>query len=248
MGRKGTTLNELHYYKTFYKIQEKFNNVLEHQYDKFLCKDDQVLRYIAMYLLENYKGQYNIICTASSDCEERCKQLNAWLNEKKALYTSNGKCSHHNVLWEQYIEELWKQLQHDTKDEEKCTRVVINNDFPTKWLIPSCNNSNPVKIETTCPETPLPKESLCPGTTAPKSSSCKAVLTTTYVVFGILLFAMYFLRFSSVGMKLNNLIRGKKIKKRNMRKENNECFRSPDNSDMESLDRRFNVIYNSLQN
>ncbi|SBS91716.1 PIR Superfamily Protein [Plasmodium ovale curtisi] len=221
-------LKEIDYYKIFYKIQEKFNNVLEHQYDKFLCKDDQVLRYIAMYLLENYRGQYHFACTDASDCKERCKHLNNWLNEKKALYTSNGKCSHHNVLWEQYIEELWRQLQNDTEDEEKCTRVLINKDFPTQWLIPSCNNSNPVKIETNCTKPPEPQERECPLSKAPTSSSCKA--------------------FSSVGMKLNNLIRGKKIKKRNVSKENNESFRSPDNSDMESLARRFNVIYNSLQN
>ncbi|SBS92259.1 PIR Superfamily Protein [Plasmodium ovale curtisi] len=245
---KQAALKEVDYYKIFYKIEENFHNVLEDTYETFLCEDDQVLRYIAMYLLENYMGQYHFACTAASDCTERCKHLNNWLNEKQALYTSNGKCTHNNKLWEQYIEGLWKELQRDSGEDKKCERVKLEKKFPVKWLISSCNNSNPVKIEKSCPEPPEPQEKECPLSEAPKSSSCKAVLTTTYVVFGVLLFSMYLLRFSSIGMKLNNLIRGKKIKKRNMSKENNESFRSPDNSDMESLDRRFNVIYNSLQN
>ncbi|SBT55645.1 PIR Superfamily Protein [Plasmodium ovale wallikeri] len=221
-------LNEVDYYKTFYKIQEKFHNVLEYEYENFLSKDDQVLRYIAMYLLENYKAEYHAACTLSSDCKERCKHLNNWLNEKQAVYTSNGKCTNNNKLWEQYIEGLWNELQRDSGDDKKCERDKLKKNFPVKWLISSCNNSNPVKIVTSCPEPPEPQEKDCPLSEAPTSSSCKA--------------------FSSVGMMLNNLIRGKKIKKRNMDNENNESFRSPDNSDIESLDRRFNVIYNSLQN
>ncbi|SBS80886.1 PIR Superfamily Protein [Plasmodium ovale curtisi] len=230
-----TTLNELYYHRTFNKIQEKFNNVLEHEYENYLCKDDQVLRNIAMYLLENYKGQFYGICTHLSDCNERCKHLNTWLNEKRAIYTSNDKCTRNKELWDKYIEKLWVKLQQDLGSGIECNRSPLTQKkFPDNWIIPSCNNTIPVEVTRSCPEPPPPKDVVCPVSTTPTSSSCKAVLTTTY--------------FSSVGMKINNLIRGKTIKRRISNKEYNESFGSDDNSNVESLDRRFNVIYNSFQN
>ncbi|SBS95685.1 PIR Superfamily Protein [Plasmodium ovale curtisi] len=248
MVKTGKKLSVGDYYDIFFKIRDEFNSLMDDEYAEYLYKEDQVLLNIALYLLENFKGGYIYSCNEEKDCNERCTYLNKWLNEKKALYTSNGNCTHNNKLWEQYIEGLWNELQRDSGEDKKCERVKLKKKFPVKRLIPSCNNSNTVKIEASCPKLPEPQEKECPLSEVPKSSSCKAVLTTSYVVFGVLLFSMYLLRFSSVGMKLNNLIRGKKIKKRNMGKENNESFISPDNSDMESLDRRFNVIYNSLQN
>lgn len=147
-----------------------------------------------MYLIENYKGKYNIVCTATSDCAKRCSHLNTWLNEKQALYTSNGKCTHHNKLWKQYIEALWTQLQQDSGKEVKCERVILNKRFPDKWLIPSCKNSNSLEMKSSCPDPPVAKDQECPSLVVPTCSSCKTVLTTTYVIFGILLFTMYLLR------------------------------------------------------
>ncbi|SBT73249.1 PIR protein [Plasmodium ovale] len=257
---KPESLKELNYYKIFFKVRHEFNTVVDGKYDEFLYKEDQVLLNIALYLLENYNGDYVFYCGTSSDeCKDRCNFLNTWLNEKKSLYTSNGKCTHHNALWEQYIEGLWNKLASDEEQGKKCNRVLSTKVFPSKWIFSSCNNSNPVKIQPSCPDTPVcaigdprvvslhSQEHSCPPANCP-TSSCKAVLTTTYIVFGILLFAMYLLRFSSVGMKINNLIRGRKLKGRNVDNETDESFRNNDNYNMESLDGRFHVIYNSLQN
>ncbi|SBT84926.1 PIR protein [Plasmodium ovale] len=246
----------------FYTLRGTFNNIDDNEHRKFLNNSDQTLRNIALNLVENYKAQYEV-CKTKNDYKECCNYLNKWLNEKRALYTSNAKCKSHNELWEHYIEGLWTKMQeHVEKEEEKCKRKVSGPDFfQDKWIISSCNNSQSIVIQDSCPEVAEPKEKECPPTIPPTSSSCKAVLTTTYVIFGILLFSMYLLRvlkkilysilyivFSSVGMKINNLIRGEKIKRRDADKENNESFRSYDNSNVESLDRRFNVIYNSFQN
>ncbi|SBS92871.1 PIR Superfamily Protein [Plasmodium ovale curtisi] len=246
MGRKLSVEN---YYNIFFKIRDKFNNVIDDDYVEYLYREDQVLLNIALYLLENFKGEYIYSCKEDIDCKERCTYLNKWLNEKKALYTSNTKCKNHNDLWGHYIERLWEKMQEGVEQSKRCQREVLEKQyFQDKWIIPSCKNENSVEMESSCPETDMAKKEECSSVVAPTSSSCKTVLTTTYVIFGILLFSIYLLRFSSVGMKLNKLIRGKNIKRRNMDKEINESFRSRDNTDMESLDRRFNVIYNSLQN
>ncbi|SBT02646.1 PIR Superfamily Protein, partial [Plasmodium ovale curtisi] len=223
------------FYDMFYTLRGTFNNIDDNEHRKFLNNSDQTLRNIALNLVENYKAQYEV-CKTKNDYMECCNFLNKWLNEKRALYTSNAKCKSHNELWEHYIEGLWTKMQeHVEKEEEKCKRKVSGPDFfQDKWIISSCNNSQSIVIQDSCPEVAEPKEKECPPTIPPTSSSCKAVLTTTY--------------FSSVGMKINNLIRGEKIKRRDADKENNESFRSYDNSNVESLDRRFNVIYNSFQN
>ncbi|SBT74245.1 PIR protein [Plasmodium ovale] len=245
---KVSALKELDYYKIFFKIRYNFNAVVEDEYEEYMYKNDQVLQNIGIYLVENYNSDYKA-CKINDDCLDRCKNLNTWLNEKKALYTSNGKCSKNNELWKRYIDKLWDKLQQDMEEEHRCQRDIgSEKEFHKKWIVPNCNNSVPVEEVRNCPEIPPPKESVCPVPTTETSSSCKAVLTTTYVVFGILLFFMYFLKFSSVGMKLNNLIRGEKIKRRNMDKENNDAFIGENYSNMDSLDTRFNVIYNSFQN
>ncbi|SBT73836.1 PIR protein [Plasmodium ovale] len=244
---KSSKFDKGEYYDTFFLIRSIFNNVGDNEYSKYLHENDQVLRNIGMYLVENYKNAYSY-CEMSADCKERCEYLNKWLNEKQALYTSNGKCTYNDKLWAHYIEELWKQLENESGKEEKCERVKTNREFHEKLLNNSCKNGTPVEMPRNCPEPVLPKEKPCQALMDPTSSSCKAVLTTTYVVFGILLFAMYLLRFSSVGMKINNLIRGRKLKGRNVDNETDESFRNNDNYNMESLDGRFHVIYNSLQN
>ncbi|SBT54922.1 PIR Superfamily Protein [Plasmodium ovale wallikeri] len=236
------------YYDMLVVIRGTFNSVKEDEHSRYLYDNDHVLKNIALYLLQNYESSYKH-CKMDSNAQDCCNYLNKWLNEKKSLYTSNTKCNSHNVLWEHYIEKLWEKMQEDEVEDERCNRDTFGPKyFHEKWLSPSCSNDSPVDIPKECPEQPSYKKHECPPAVAPTSSSCKTVLTTTYVVFGILLFFMYLLRFSSVGMKLNNLIRGKKIKRRNMDNENNEAFRGENDSNMDSLDTRFNVIYNSFQN
>ncbi|SBT83528.1 PIR protein [Plasmodium ovale] len=250
MGKtKKTPLSEADYYKIFFKVRDTFNNVTDEQYNEYFYRNDQVLLNIALYLLENFKGDYVYCNMINNDCLERCNYLNKWLNEKKSLYTSNGKCTNNSVLWEKYIEGLWTKLQDSVQHENKCIRVSLKEEkFDNNLIIPSCSNAIAMEIQGNFPDAPATEKPECPVTIVPTTSSCKAVLTTTYVVFGILLFFMYLLRFSSVGLKLNNFLRGKKIKSRNMNYENNESLSSDNNYNMESLDRRFNVIYNSFEN
>ncbi|SBS95536.1 PIR Superfamily Protein, partial [Plasmodium ovale curtisi] len=234
-------LSDGEYYDIFFKIRNTFNNISDEDYAEYLYKGDQVLLNIALYLLENFKGDYKYFCDKDEQCTERCNYLNKWLNEKKALYTSNTQCKSHNDLWERYIEQLWHKMQEDVAQNKRCQRNISDKkSFKEKWIISSCNSNNPVQGEKECPHSassslptppalPLhPQERSCPFSVDPKTSSCKA--------------------FSSVGMKLNNLIRRKKIKRTNMDKKNNESFRSDNNSNLESIDKRFNVIYNSFQN
>ncbi|SBS89127.1 PIR Superfamily Protein [Plasmodium ovale curtisi] len=232
------------YYKIYFKIRSSFNNNQDNEYGDYLHASDQVLRNIAMYLVENYKADYKNTCDIFDDCKERCEYLNTWLNEKKALYTSNGKCTNHSTSWEKYIEGLWKKLEEDAEEQKKCKRIPLTEkNFDKKWITQNCNNSTAAEVPRNCPDVSLPKDPVCPMSVNPTSSSCRIVLTTTYVVFGILLFFMYLLRFSSVGMKINNIIRGEKIKERNIEDE-----RTHEHSNNEFIDRRFNLIYNSLKN
>ncbi|SBS93199.1 PIR Superfamily Protein [Plasmodium ovale curtisi] len=226
---KKTPLSEAAYYKIFFKVRDTFNNVTDEQYTEYFYRNDQVLFNIALYLLENFKGDYVYCSTVNDDCLERCNYLNTWLNEKKSLYTSNGKCTNNSVLWEKYIEGLWTKLQDSVDHVNKCNRVPLKADkFDKNHIIPSCSNAIAMEIQGNFPDALATEKTECPVTTVPTSSSCKA--------------------FSSVGLKLNNFLRGKKIKSRNMNYENNESLSSDNNYNMESLDRRFNVIYNSFEN
>ncbi|SBT54953.1 PIR Superfamily Protein [Plasmodium ovale wallikeri] len=248
MTGTGKKLEKGDYYDSFFKLRGTFNNIRENEYTQFLYNKDQVLRNIALNLIENYEAQYKL-CKTSNENKECCNYLNKWLNEKKAIYTSNTKCKSHNDLWEHYIEKLWKEMQQDVQEKERCQRNTSGPQyFPSQWIIPSCDNDNPVEILSSCPEVPRYKDPVCPSTNTSTYSSCKSVLITTYVVFGFLLFSMYLLRFSSVAMKLNNLIRGGGKNERNTDKDTNESFRYHENNNMETLDSRFNVIYNSFQN
>lgn len=204
---QGKELSVGDYYNIFFKIRDTFNNVTEEYYKEYLYKGDQFLLNIALYLLENYNGDYKYFCDIDKERKERCDYLNRWLNEKKALYTSNTKCKSHNDLWDRYIERLWDRMQEGAEENKRCQRNVSDKKtFQDIWIIPSCNSSNSVEIEKSCqhaeppfvPTAPAlashPQDHACPSSVAPITSSCKAVLTTTYVVFGILLFFMYFLR------------------------------------------------------
>ncbi|SBT01738.1 PIR Superfamily Protein [Plasmodium ovale curtisi] len=226
------------YYDFYFITRGIFNSIKDNEYSEFLHNSDQVLRNIGLNLVENYDAQYKV-CKMSNDSKECCNYLNKWLNEKRALYTSNQACKSHKDLWEHYIEGLWKKMQAELEEEDQCKRDNTGpKHFQDKWIIPSCNIITPIKVEKSCPNVPAPvpetRKQECPSQAAPTYSSCKAALTTTY--------------FSSVGIKINNLIRGKKINKRNTDEENNDSFRSDDNFNMESLGNRFNVIYNSFQN
>ncbi|SBT72143.1 hypothetical protein POWCR01_000011800 [Plasmodium ovale] len=125
-------------------------------YDNFLHKTDQALRNISMYLIENYKGDYEScrIQDSGTQCKDRCKFLNIWLNEKKSIYTSNGKCTFYNKLWEDYVENLWKKIDESIENPYKCQRDLNSsgNNFPEDKFSQYCNLSPSEVSLLTCPD------------------------------------------------------------------------------------------------
>ncbi|SBT01343.1 PIR Superfamily Protein, partial [Plasmodium ovale curtisi] len=217
-------------------IRILFNNNSGGQYDKFLHKTDQVLRNISMYLIENYKGDYSH-CGQLKDCVNRCKYLNEWLNEKKAIYTSNGKCSYYNQLWKEYIEDLWDEMDRTMSTEHKCQRDsnFTGKEFPEQKFSLYCNLSPSDVLSHTCPDRAY-------------ANSCTTMLTVTYVVVGIILLYMYFSKFSNLGNKIKHLIKNKIGIGNHMDVQENEELLSSQNDTMPSINRRYNLSYNSPRN
>ncbi|SBS84753.1 PIR Superfamily Protein [Plasmodium ovale curtisi] len=139
------------YYDLFFKIRTSFNNNTDAEYDKFLHESDQALRNIGMYLIENYKGDYSN-CVSNNDCTQRCTHLNLWLKEKKSIYTSNGKCTFYNKLWEEYIEKLWDKLDESMQNPNKCTKDAnfTEKTFPDDKISVYCNLSPSDALTLTC--------------------------------------------------------------------------------------------------
>ncbi|SBT02549.1 PIR protein [Plasmodium ovale] len=233
----GQLLTDGKYYQIFYKIRDTFHSNTDNDYDEFLHKTDQTLRNIGMYLIENYKTDY-YLCPQSkggNDCEERCKYLNAWLNDKKSIYTSNNKCAFYNKLWQDHIEKLWDKLDESMQSPNKCKRDgdLSNRRFPEDKYSVYCNLSPSDVLSLTCPDKAY-------------ANSCTSMLTMTYVIVGIILLYMYFSKFTNLGNKIKNLIKNKIGIANHMDKQHNdELLRSSQNDTMSSINRMYNLSYNS---
>ncbi|SBT55357.1 PIR Superfamily Protein [Plasmodium ovale wallikeri] len=232
----GKMLNNVTYYQIFYKIRETFNSNPDNEYDDFLHKTDQTLRNIGMYLIENYKGDYSY-CTPNEDCTERCSYLNAWLNEKKSIYTSNGKCDFYNKLWQDHVEQLWNKLDGNADQGKKCKRDgdLSNKKFPKEKFSVFCNMNPSEVLSYTCPDKAY-------------DNSCTTMLTVTYVVIGIILLYMYFSKSSNLGNKIKNIIKNKIGIGYSTDEENNDELLSSENDTMSSINRMYNINYNSSRN
>ncbi|SBS91105.1 PIR Superfamily Protein [Plasmodium ovale curtisi] len=233
----GNILNNPKYYQIFFRIRETFPTSKNAEYDEFLHKTDQTLRNIGMYLIENYKGDYSY-CSSEKDCPERCKYLNAWLNEKKSIYTSNGNCDYYNKLWQDNIEKLWNKLDESMKGEEKCGRdkSLSGKTFPNDQFSIFCNMNDSYILSLTFPDKTYAK-------------SCTTMLTMTYVVVGIIFLYMYFFKFSNLGNKIKNLIINKiGVRNHTDEHDNEELLRTSQNDTMSSINRMYNLSYNSPKN
>ncbi|SBS92893.1 PIR Superfamily Protein [Plasmodium ovale curtisi] len=238
---EGKSLTKADYYDLFYKIRISFTNNTEGQYDKFLHKTDQVLRNISMYLIENYKKDYYFSCPIApggKDCTERCRHLNSWLNEKKAIYTSNGKCAYYNELWEEYVENLWKKIDDTEQSEYKCIRNgnLSGKTFPSDKFSEYCNKTPLEVLSLTCPDKAY-------------ANTCTTILTMSYVALGIVIIYLYLFKFSNLGNRIKNLIRNKlRIGSHIDEHENDELLRNSENDTMSSINRMYNINYNSPRN
>ncbi|SBT55953.1 PIR Superfamily Protein [Plasmodium ovale wallikeri] len=236
VGRK---LTPEEYYEVFFKMRTSFTNNMDSEYDKFLHKTDQALRNISMYLIENYKGEYEScrFVDSGKHCQEYCKYLNEWLNEKQGIYTSNAKCSYYNKLWKDYVEDLWIEMDKSTIAQYKCQRDTKINakEFPKEYFSEHCNLSPSDVLSLTCPDKDY-------------ANSCTTMLTVTYVAVGIILLYMYFSKFSTLGNKIKNLIKNKIGIGNHMDKEENEELLSTQNDTVSSISRMYNLSYNSPRN
>ncbi|SBS92566.1 PIR Superfamily Protein [Plasmodium ovale curtisi] len=237
----GKVLTTAQYYELFFKIRDTFNSNNDGEYDKFLHNTDQTLRNISMYLIEHYKNDYYYICSSApsgNECTQRCKYLNTWLNEKRAIYTSNGKCSYYNELWKNYVEDLWNEIDKTWKTEHKCIRNATssNKEFPEKKISLYCNLSPSEVLSLTCPD----KDYV---------SSCTTILTITYVGVGIILIYMYFSKFSNMWNRIKSKIKSKiRIGDNTDEQDNDELLRNGENETMSSINRMYNITYNTPRN
>ncbi|SBT56700.1 PIR Superfamily Protein [Plasmodium ovale wallikeri] len=231
------SLTDGKYYQIFFKIRDSFNNNNDHEYDQFLHKTDQTLRNISMYLIENFKGDYDAcrIVDTENDCEKRCKYLNTWMNEKKAIYTSNGKCSYYNELWKTYVEDLWIEIDKSMNHQHKCTRSanLSTNKFPSDKLSEYCNKTPLEVLSLNCPDKAY-------------ANTCTTILIMSYVALGIVIIYLYLFKFSNLGNRIKNIIKHKlNIGGHMDEQENDELLRNSENENMLSINRMYNINYNS---
>ncbi|SBT56952.1 PIR Superfamily Protein [Plasmodium ovale wallikeri] len=234
----GSTLSKGQYYDIFFKIRDNFTGNNDGEYDNFLHKTDQALRNISMYLIENYKNDYYYICPiakSGNDCEERCKYLNDWLNEKKSIYTSNGKCNYYNKLWKDYVEDLWDEIDKTMDNQYKCIRNgnLSGKTFPSDKLSEYCNKTPSEVLSLTCPDKAY-------------ANTCTTILTMSYVALGIVIIYLYLFKFSNLGNRIKNIIKHKlNIGGHMDEQENDELLRNSENENMSAINRMYNINYNS---
>ncbi|SBT30665.1 PIR Superfamily Protein [Plasmodium ovale wallikeri] len=160
------------------------------------------------------------------------------VKQKKAIYTSNGKCSYYNQLWREHIEDLLDEIDRTMNTEHKCQRYsnFTGKEFPEKIFSVYCNFSPLDVLSLTCPDKAY-------------ANSCTTMLTMTYVIVGIICLYMYFFKFSNLGNKIKHLIKNKIGIGNHMDVQvNEELLRSSQNDNMPSINRRYNLSYNSPRN
>ncbi|SBT56939.1 PIR Superfamily Protein [Plasmodium ovale wallikeri] len=243
-----TNLQKHQYYKIFFKIRKEFKNDDEANYTNVLSTNDTVLRNVALYLAENYVEAYTR-CSGLDDCSDYCKYLNIWLNEKKAMYTSNGSCQLHENLWKTYIEELWNKLESDKENKEWCKR---NDDetklpFPNDKLSSSCKNAESVDFSYTCERQNVVNAiTQCPSSTCPSQIS-PASSTFGYVLFAFLAIGIFLFNCSPLKIWLNTLVGKKKIMRDYMNESENEEIDTNNTRDEDtSENRRMRMVYHSM--
>ncbi|SBS90933.1 PIR protein [Plasmodium ovale] len=236
----GRLLTDGDYYQIFYKIRDTFNSNNDGEYNEFLHKTDQTLRNISMYLIENYKADYDACryIHQENDCEKRCKYLNSWLNEKKSIYTSNGNCSYYNELWDNHVEKLWRKIDEKVYNGNGCKRnaTLTKTEFPKEKFSVYCNMNPSDVLSLICPDKAY-------------ANSCTTILIMTYVFLGIVLIYMYFFKFSNLGNKIKNIIKNKiRIGDHLDEQQNDKLLRSSQIDTMSTINSMYNLSYNSRRN
>ncbi|KMZ86857.1 hypothetical protein PVBG_04515 [Plasmodium vivax Brazil I] len=119
----------------YYEIFNQYPSVVKPEVNEYLDiiknYSDPILRYIALYLIYNYKNAQKLFTGAKNYQDDlACNNLNRWLDQNKSFFTHSKKSSPNVSLWNIYIEELWKTLKSKNK-EIKCPRKEYFSDTTT---------------------------------------------------------------------------------------------------------------------
>ncbi|KMZ80780.1 hypothetical protein PVIIG_03147 [Plasmodium vivax India VII] len=110
----------------YYEIFNQYPSVVKPEVNEYLDiiknYSDPILRYIALYLIYNYKNAQKLFTGAKNYQDDlACNNLNRWLDQSKSFFTHSQKSSSNASLWKIYIEDLWKTLDSKNKGN-KCPR------------------------------------------------------------------------------------------------------------------------------
>ncbi|SCO72497.1 VIR protein [Plasmodium vivax] len=110
----------------YYEIFNQYPSVVTTEVDEYLHiiknYSDPILRYIALYLIYNYKHAQELFTgTKNYQDDLACYNLNRWLDQSKSFFTHSQKSSSNASLWKIYIENLWETLDSQNKGI-KCPR------------------------------------------------------------------------------------------------------------------------------
>ncbi|SBS95464.1 PIR Superfamily Protein, partial [Plasmodium ovale curtisi] len=155
----GKKLTELQNYEFFHKERSQFHYSDNSAYTDVLKTNDPVLRSLSLYLIQYY-NDVSTRCSLNDDCTLTCEIMNKWLNEKEAIYTSNGKRALNSKLWNTYIEELWNILGKSSAKQNWCKRdrpKYGNNEYPDDWIHENCNNTKSIDVSLNCANNPYYK-------------------------------------------------------------------------------------------
>ncbi|SBT00444.1 PIR Superfamily Protein, partial [Plasmodium ovale curtisi] len=237
-------------YDLFYGERTKFIDIDNIAHTDILKVNDPVLRNNALYLIQYY-NDVNPRCSMVDDCSLFCELMNKWLNEKEAIYTSNGKCALNYKLWNTYIEKLWNVLGTNSDKGNWCKRErpkYVNNNYPQDWIPESCNNPDSIDISISCNYDPYNKTLELPTpdySTSPRISFSQSY---GYVLFVLLLTSILLYKFSPLGTWLDNKIGNKNRIRENINSEAMEEFPRSSAYTSSPSSSKFNVIYHSLEN
>ncbi|SBT02703.1 PIR Superfamily Protein [Plasmodium ovale curtisi] len=243
----GSKLTKDKVYDVFHTVPNNFDDTEYGEYRDVLELSDPVLRNISLYLIQHYKYA-KVYCSFNKGCVLLCEIMNKWLNEKEAIYTSNGECQLNRKLWDKYIDNLWKKLEKSSEKPNWCQRRRDNykENYPKDWIPKTCNNSDSIDVSVSCSHDPeykplqfAPAGNLCSGSTISQFYG--------YVLFVVLLSSILLYKFSPLGTWLDNRIGNRNRIRENINSEAMEelsrttAYTSPSSS-------KFNVIYHSLEN
>ncbi|SBT56326.1 PIR Superfamily Protein [Plasmodium ovale wallikeri] len=234
-------LKKENYYEKYFRIYKQFNNVNNIVNAKVFQSNNIFLRNVALYFSEFY-NEIKVICSINDQCPGRCKEhcnyLNLWLDEKRDLYTSGGNCTYNKKLWDEYIEELWKELKQnsgETPFECERSKVVVNDQFPKEGIPNDCGSPVPVQFSLTCDNVPDHDLKEIQYIDRPISTASKIASSMGY--------------FTPLGLWFNRLIKEKKRKWVNTDEEEiQEFMRTSENSDMPFENRGIGLNYHSSRN